>query len=203
MRKNKRIYIVLAICLIISALGADTVKRTQIVNDSVLRLHVIANSDSQDDQAVKLKVRDKVIEALNDKLKDAKDKEEARNIIIENLDMVDNIANQELIENGFDYGATVEIGVFAFPKKQYGDTVYEAGNYEAVEIKLGRAAGKNWWCVVFPPLCFVDIENSVVSSSSEQNVYNNEANANNSYMVQDEGQTKVEFKSKLAEWLGF
>ena len=203
MLKKKRIYIMLAICLIISAVGADTVKKTQIVDESVLRLHVIANSDSQEDQDVKIKVRDKVIEVLSEKLLNAKDQTEAKKIIAENLDLITETANQLLKENGFDYSATAEIGVFAFPKRQYGNVVYEAGNYEAVEIKLGRAAGKNWWCVVFPPLCFIDIENSVAETTSEQNVYNNETNADNSYIVQDEENTKVQFKSKLAELFGF
>lgn len=203
MKIKKRIYIILAICLIISAVGADAAKSTQIVDDSVLRLHVIANSDSTEDQQIKLTVRDKVIEELSKKLKDAKDQNDAKNIIIENLDMIDNIANEILVENGFNYNATTEVGVFAFPKRQYGNIVYEAGNYEAVEIKLGRAAGKNWWCVVFPPLCFVDIENSVAETTEEQNVYNNETNANNNYVISEEQDTVVQFKSKIAEFFGY
>lgn len=202
MKIKKRIYIVLAICLIISAVGADAAKSTQIVDNSVLRLHVIANSDSTEDQKIKLTVRDKVIEKLSEKLKDAKDQNDAKNIIIENLDMIDNIANQILVENGFNYTAATEVGVFAFPKRQYGNIVYKAGNYEAVEIKLGRAAGKNWWCVVFPPLCFVDIENSVAESTEEQNVYNNETNADNNYVI-SEDDTVVQFKSKIAEFFGY
>lgn len=203
MKRKKRLFLILALCLIITALGADVVKKTQIVNDSVLRLHVISNSDSDEDQAVKLKVRDKIIAAISEKVKDAKDKDEAKAIISENLELINEIANEELKNNGFDYTAQTEMGVYAFPKRQYGNTVYEAGNYEAVEIKLGRAAGKNWWCVVFPPLCFVDIENSMAETTNEQNVYNNETNADNNYVVQDEENSKVQFKSKLAEIFGF
>lgn len=203
MKRKKRLFLILALCLIITALGANAVKKTQIVNDSVLRLHVIANSDSDADQAVKLKVRDKIIAAISEKVKDAKDKDQAKAIISENLELINEIANEELKNNGFDYKAQTEIGIYAFPKRQYGNTVYEAGNYEAVEIKLGRAAGKNWWCVVFPPLCFVDIENSMAETTNEQNVYNNETNADNNYVVQDEENTKVQFKSKLAEFFGF
>ena len=126
------------------------------IKDKLIRFHVIANSDSDEDQAVKLLVRDKVIDYINIQLKDATEVDEARDILKDNIEEVNNIAVNILRENGFDYEANTMISNENFPDKVYGDYLFPQGNYEAFRIIIGNGEGHNWWCVMFPPLCFVD-----------------------------------------------
>ncbi|MGB9791006.1 MAG: stage II sporulation protein R [Thermacetogeniaceae bacterium] len=125
--------------------------------NKLIRLHVIANSDSKRDQDVKYHVRDALIDFLRPKLKGVSSFEEAKGILLENRCEIAEIARETLRREGFDYGAAVCIGRFAFPARAYGRIVLPAGDYEAVRIVLGEGKGANWWCVLFPPLCFVDI----------------------------------------------
>lgn len=128
-----------------------------------VRFHVIANSDSPFDQNVKLKVRDKVLEYLSPQLEGASSVIEAKAIVHSHREAIIEIANRMLTENGANYLANIDIGVYEFPVKSYGAIVVPAGNYQAVRILLGEALGKNWWCVLFPPLCFIDINSSVAA----------------------------------------
>lgn len=121
----------------------------------VFRLHVIANSDSQIDQAVKLEVRDAIIEELGD-MEGAMDSVQAEAYAASHLQDLVDTANEVLQENGFEYEAEAEIGTFDFPDKTYGDVLFPAGEYRALRIKLGQAQGQNWWCVLFPPLCLLE-----------------------------------------------
>jgi stage II sporulation protein R len=120
-----------------------------------LRLHVVANSNSGEDQAVKLKVRDDLLAFSGDAMSGAQTSAQAEDYVLSHIDDIAENANSVLKENGFDYTAAVSVGEFYFPDKQYGDTVYRAGNYQAVKIVLGDGSGDNWWCVIFPPLCIV------------------------------------------------
>lgn len=126
----------------------------------LIRLHVLANSDSEQDQAVKLKVRDAVVEYMAPYLSDVTDASAARGIVLSHKDTLLNIAKQVLAANGANYPVQLEIGYFDFPIKSYGNLTLPAGKYEAVRILLGNAEGKNWWCVLFPPLCFIDVTNA-------------------------------------------
>ncbi len=127
---------------------------------NLIRLHVIANSDSPVDQALKYQVRDAVVGAMAEKFSGVEDAEQARRIALENLDYIQELAAERIRAAGKDYPVTVEMGDFPFPEKTYHtslcDFTLPAGNYEAVRVVLGRGAGANWWCVLFPPLCFVD-----------------------------------------------
>lgn len=120
-----------------------------------LRLHVVANSNSQEDQSVKLKVRDDLLCFSGEAMADAQSSAEAEDYVLGHIGEIAQNAKTVLTENGFDYTAAVSVGEFYFPEKQYGDTVYPAGNYQAVKIVLGEGKGDNWWCVIFPPLCIV------------------------------------------------
>ena len=151
------------------------------IKDKLIRFHVIANSDSDEDQAVKLLVRDKVIDYINIQLKDATEVDEARNILMDNIEEVNNIAINVLWENGFDYEAKTMISRENFPDKVYGDYLFPQGNYEAFRIIIGNGEGHNWWCVMFPPLCFVDETKGDVDSSNLKEVLvddNDEENNN-------------------------
>jgi stage II sporulation protein R len=122
-----------------------------------LRLHVIANSNSTQDQQVKLKVRDAVLEATKDGILKCENAREAEEYIEKNLGIIIATADETLAENDFDYTAGAELGRFHFPEKSYKGVTYPEGDYEALEVRLGSGEGGNWWCVMFPPLCISEI----------------------------------------------
>ncbi|MDR9853422.1 stage II sporulation protein R [Paenibacillus sp. VCA1] len=124
-----------------------------------IRLRILANSDNPDDQLVKRQIRDAVVEQMDawvQELDNPQSLEEARKTIREHLPEINELVGRELGKKGIDYEYSVELGVVPFPTKLYGGTVYPAGNYEALRITLGAGKGQNWWCVLFPPLCFID-----------------------------------------------
>ncbi|MCL4426017.1 MAG: stage II sporulation protein R [Firmicutes bacterium] len=125
--------------------------------DNLIRLHIIANSDSQQDQEVKLQVRDAVLEYLTPYLKDVSNREEARSIVIAHYRQIEEIAQATLRQAGFQYGTHLEVGRFPFPTRTYGDVTLPAGDYQALRVILGSGTGANWWCVLFPPLCLLDL----------------------------------------------
>ncbi len=129
--------------------------------ENLLRLHVVANSDTAEDQAVKRQVRDSVLTLLTPTLKQARDSKQARDLVVARQGEVRTAALQVLRKAGKRYDVRVEVGRFAFPTKVYGDTALPAGKYEALRISLGDAQGQNWWCVLFPPLCLVDAAGGV------------------------------------------
>lgn len=131
--------------------------------DSIFRLHIIANSNSAEDQAVKLEVRDAVLEyeAENlDAVSAAKTREELMTHGAELLDIIEGV----LRSNGFDYGAQMLVGTFPFPDREYNGVLYPAGDYDAFRVILGDGAGENWWCVMFPPLCILKSDNGKIDT---------------------------------------
>lgn len=127
------------------------------MSSKIIRFHVLANSDSEDDQALKIKVRDKVLEYIAPKLKESKSKDQSRNILISEEENVRNICLKVIRDNGYDYDVDIQLNKQNFPVKTYGNIVLPQGEYEAYRILIGNGEGQNWWCVMFPPLCFVDI----------------------------------------------
>lgn len=122
----------------------------------VLRLHVIANSDAPDDQQLKLKVRDAILDFERTRLSGCKDNIEARAALMRNGSELISTVENVLIANGRDYGVQLMIGNYVFPEREYGYITYPEGEYEALKVVLGEGKGQNWWCVIFPPLCIVD-----------------------------------------------
>lgn len=127
------------------------------LENKLIRFHVIANSDNAYDQALKLKVRDKVLQFITPMLKDSKNIEESRNIIKQNDNRIQEIAQQTVKENGYSYNVVTMLSKEKFPVKTYGNITLPQGEYEAYRILIGSGKGQNWWCVMFPPLCFIDI----------------------------------------------
>lgn len=121
-----------------------------------VRLHILANSDNVEDQQLKLKVRDAVIAYLTPYVKDVNDAAQAKDIIASRQQEIIQVAKNTLNQNGSDYPVTVQMGNFEFPVRSYGNLVLPAGEYQAVRILIGQGTGQNWWCVLFPPLCFID-----------------------------------------------
>lgn len=165
MRENRRKSIAL-ICfsmliLLMSWEGqkSDTAAAEGLIPQESIRLRILANSDSLGDQAVKRVVRDAVVEQMNGwvaELDQPESLEEARAMVQLKLSDIEQRVEETLKASGKDYSYRVELGEVPFPTKIYGGAVYPAGDYEAVRVTLGAGAGKNWWCVLFPPLCFVD-----------------------------------------------
>lgn len=123
------------------------------IYDNVLRLHVLANSDSSADQALKLEVRDRILEETATLFKDCKTKDEAREAVESSLDKIREIAEQTVREAGYEYGVSVSLGEEEYPTKNYEECCFPAGEYLSLRVMIGEAEGENWWCVLFPPLC--------------------------------------------------
>ena len=168
---SKKSLISLALAIIVLAVSTacfDAESRQSSVSaycnaDSIFRLHIIANSNSAEDQAVKLKVRDAVLEyeAENlDAVSAAKTREELMTHGAELLEIIEGV----LRSNGFDYGAQMLVGTFPFPDREYNGVLYPAGDYDAFRVILGDGAGENWWCVMFPPLCILKSDNGKIDT---------------------------------------
>ena len=138
--------------------------------EKLIRFHVLANSDSPEDQELKLKVRDKILENMSSKFEQSESIEETKKIVNDNIEQMKNIAKEEINKNGKNYDVDIELGKHNFPTKRYGDITLPAGEYNAVRILIGEAEGQNWWCVMFPPLCFIDVKNGETNSETEKNM---------------------------------
>ena len=147
---------------IINYVYINTDRELADVSDKLVRLHVIANSDSIEDQDLKRKVRDEVILQMSPKFEGLKDVSQVKQVIADNINLIENIAAKVVAGNQKRYGAKALVGNFDFPTKIYGNLTLPAGNYQALKIVLGSGEGQNWWCVIFPPLCFIDIAHGVV-----------------------------------------
>jgi len=168
------------------------------IANKVIRFHVIANSDSAFDQALKLKVRDKTVEYLTPLLENSKNIHESRKIITKNINNIENIAI-ETLANYSNYIATVELTDSNFPTKTYGNYSFPAGNYEALKITIGEGNGQNWWCVMFPPLCFTDSSIEFPEKSVEtlsENLSDKELE-----LIANSNKPHVQIKFKFLEWL--
>lgn len=159
------------VIVLIGALGASNMKAQAAENDisnKIIRFHVIANSDSLKDQAVKLKVRDDVLSFLSPKLEKSSSVEESRGILNKNSSKIKEIAETQLRKSGYKYGVKTELSNENFPIKTYGNITLPQGKYQAYRIIIGSGKGQNWWCVMFPPLCFVDITRGSISYKQTQ-----------------------------------
>ena len=134
----------------------------------MLRLHVIANSDSEEDQALKLKVRDQILATLKPLLENAEDRSSSEAIVRAHLSEVEAAARETAWQEKPGENVHAELTNTRFPEKTYGDCTFPAGNYDALRITIGEAKGKNWWCVLFPSLCFVDTVHGVVPEESKE-----------------------------------
>ena len=199
MKKYFLLSIVIILFLAISAFSYVNAISTNLA-DSVFRLHVIANSDSQEDQNLKYKVRDSLIEYMNTLVNSSYSKDDVIKIAKEHLNEFKNIAQNVIKENGFDYPVNVEIGNFAFPSKTYGDISFPSGFYDALKVEIGESKGQNWWCVMFPPLCFVDVTSGVVPEESKENLEDNLGTEEYDIISESNDNTYVNIKFKIIEF---
>ncbi|MDU1413029.1 MAG: stage II sporulation protein R [Clostridium sp.] len=133
------------------------------ISSKIIRFHVIANSDGELDQNLKLKVRDEVLKYIQPLLKDSYDINQSREILKEKDEKIIEIAKKVITENGYDYKVETTLTKENFPVKTYGNITLPQGEYEAYRIIIGSGEGHNWWCVMFPPICFVDITKGEVA----------------------------------------
>ena len=197
--------IIIGIIIYIFFLNKTKVYSDNIQNgiaEEVIRFHVLANSDKDFDQQLKINVKNEIVKMLETMLKNSKSKEETKSMLIDNLTQINEKAKQIVKENGFDYDVKTLITKSYFPTKVYGDIRLPAGEYEALKIIIGSGKGENWWCVMFPPLCFVDatfkevpikdkvLLKNVLTEEEYKIVYKN-ANKND---------IPIEIKFKIVEW---
>ncbi|MCI5604706.1 MAG: stage II sporulation protein R [Clostridia bacterium] len=154
------VFISLMLSLVITAYSENVQTDLQ---DNLIRLHIIANSDSDKDQAVKLEVRNAVLNEIRNSSENI-----SREEIIKNLDTIEKIAKDTLKQNGFSYDVQAVYGKFDFPKKEYKNMTLPAGEYYGVRIILGNGEGHNWWCVMYPPLCVSNDTTVTLDKESEE-----------------------------------
>jgi stage II sporulation protein R len=192
------IFLLLAIFILLSANSYVNAVSSNIA-DGVFRLHVIANSDSVEDQNLKYKVRDALLDYMNSICSDVSSKEDAMNIASEHLEDFKAIAENVIYENNYTYPVSVEIGKYDFPTKNYGDVSIPAGIYDALRVKIGKASGKNWWCVMFPPLCFVDVSSGIVPNESKELLQENMSTEEYDLITNSSNNSDLNFKFKIVE----
>ncbi len=195
----KKIIFALCIGFLCAAIINSEFKSTEAaLSKSFIRLHVLANSDKEFDQNLKLKVRDRIIKETKGIFNESTDFYGAKEDIENNLEKIKMCAEDEIKRNGFNYPVSVKIGKSEFPTKEYGDLVLPMGEYEALRVEIGKAEGQNWWCVLFPPLCFVD-ESCVRVSGTVMESTLDELSKNDKEFVQKEKSSDVELKFKAYE----
>lgn len=172
------------------------------LSNNVFRLHIIANSNSVDDQNLKYLTRDALIEYMNTICESCSSKEEVISIAKEHLHDFKKIAEKIIKDNGYSYPVQVEIGNFEFPTKTYGDISFPSGYYDALKVKIGQSSGKNWWCVMFPPLCFVNPSTGILSSESKETLKQNLSNEEY-LIISNSDKNEYNFKFKIIEFFEF
>ena len=187
------IFLLFLVYILISIFSYSNAVSTDISN-SIFRLHVIANSNSEEDQNLKYLVRDELIKYMNSICENITSKEEAIKIANDNKEEFFNIAKKVIRNNGFNYDVNINIGNFSFPTKTYGDISIPAGFYDALKVEIGSSSGQNWWCVMFPSLCFVDVSNGIVPEESKENLENNLEEENYNLISSDKFEFKLKFK---------
>lgn len=167
------------------------------IAEQVIRFHVLANSDKAQDQELKLKVRDAVVEEMQGELKDIYTKKEAEQVIEEHLQNITKVAEDTLQEQGCSEPVTAYLTINEFPVKKYGDTVFPAGKYETLQIEIGEARGHNWWCVMYPSLCMVEEGMAVVPKESKDKL--KEQLSQDEFACIDDKNVTVEYRLKIVE----
>lgn len=168
------------------------------LSNAVFRLHIIANSNSEEDQSLKYKVRDNLINYMNTLCKDCTSKEEIIKTCEENKVNFKKISDDTIQSEGFDYDTNIKIGHFMFPTKSYGDISLPSGMYDALRVEIGNSKGKNWWCVLYPSLCFVDMTSGILPDESKENLQ--ESLSDEEYSVISNSENNYfKFKFKIIE----
>ena len=201
MKKTVRLLLLILLLNNLLALGAwEGLRQDALVAPvaaQVLRFRVLANSDSPEDQALKLQVRDGLLDLLAQELADAASAKEAEAFVASHREELTRQAEKMVKEAGYSYPVSLTIGDFYFPEKTYGDLTFPRGTYRALKVELGQARGQNWWCVLYPPLCFTDAVTAQIPPDSQQKLES--VLPEEDYQVLD---GTVEVRFALLDWLG-
>lgn len=194
MKKKKFLYLVVIIISLFFSVNIYASVITKSISNKVIRFHVLANSNSIEDQNLKLKVRDKVIQYTKEILKNSSSIEESREILTQNIPIIKKIATNTLaLENNYD-SVDVVLTNSHFPDKTYGNLTFPEGDYEALKIIIGEGKGNNWWCVMFPPLCFTDIDKGTIDSDSQKLLQENLSPSELALLKEKTNEVKIKFK---------
>lgn len=197
-------YIILMIVLVLSLiLSADiVVRKTDIETSSLaqqmIRFHVVANSDTAEDQLLKQKVRDEIIDYMEPLIKECESVDETRYVLKNSLSIIKQIAEQTVKDYGKKYDIYVAVDKANFPTKSYGDIVLPAGQYEACRIVIGHGKGENWWCVMYPPLCYVDAASGVVPLEGKEQL-KKELNTEQYNLISNHTSGKYQIRFKVID----
>jgi stage II sporulation protein R len=194
-------FIVFALILLIMCWESNRTNAAVIsptIPEESIRLRILANSDSAQDQALKREIRDAIIARMADWVVGPHSLDEARAVVNAHLPEFDQLVGEMIASRGYNYPHTVELGVVPFPTKMYGNDVYPAGDYEALRVVIGSGEGQNWWCVLFPPLCFVDsVSGEAVASAAVVVAKTTDENGKEKQPVKEDKATKTS-KDKAA-----
>ncbi|MFR5267029.1 stage II sporulation protein R [Clostridium sp.] len=189
------------IVLIFNTKGVQATKNLDNIDEKLIRFHVLANSNSEEDQTLKLKVRDKILEYVTPKLEKSKSIDESRTILKKEESNIIKIASEVIKNEGYNYDVKVTLGRTNFPEKTYGNITLPQGEYEAFRVLIGEAKGENWWCVMFPPLCFVDMTKGQISYEKSEEEIRKVLSEEEANAVIDKENSKIELRFKLLELL--
>ncbi len=199
MAKHKKILIFLIpITLILSFYLCGTSAMSRDISDNVLRLHILAESDNDYDQALKIKVRDRILSDFGNRFASVKSRKESISLAEELLPEIELAAKDEIIKQGYDYSAKASLEEVSFPTKTYDNITLPAGKYLAVRIIIGSGEGHNWWCVMYPPLCL----SSETTESAKEALKESLTPEEYALLTQSEESIKVKLKFKTAEVIG-
>ena len=169
------------------------------ISNNFLRLHIVANSDSTEDQMLKYQIRDSIIEYIAPFFENVTSKDEALKILNEHLNDIYNISCDIVKSNGLNYPINVSIGNFYFPTKKYSTITLPEGFYDALKIEIGNSDGQNWWCVMFPSLCIIDTNNCKFTDNSDEILRENLGIEEYSIITDSDKSKNFNIKFKLIE----
>lgn len=168
--KKFLLLVVAAVCVITGGKQYQRHKMTEEIAGKIIRFHVLANSDTEEDQKLKLEVRDAIGAFMQPRLSDVTDIENSRQIVRESIPDIEQKAEEVISEKGYTYTVSARLSNIDFPEKTYGPYTFQAGNYEALEVVIGKGEGHNWWCVMYPNLCFFNSTYEVVDGEAEKSL---------------------------------
>lgn len=196
------VFVVLSVAIAYTAEAYDDMAQ---LNSKVIRLHVLANSDTFEDQELKYKVRNQIITNFNEEFEKVLSKDESEEIIIEKIHQIRCKAEEIIKEEGYDYDINVYYGNYKFPRKIYEEIILPEGYYDAVRIEIGQSEGANWWCVMFPPLCFVDFgkdkETAIFDVKTEEKLQEILTLEEIESIKVKRGMENIQLKSKIFEFV--
>lgn len=169
------------------------------ISNNFFRLHIVANSDSAEDQVIKYEIRDSILNYISPELKNSKSKDEALKIIQSNIPVFYDLSNNILLKHDVNYSVNISVGNYNFPTKDYSTFILPEGNYDALKIELGNASGQNWWCVMFPSICIIDNSTFSTHDSTSSILEDTLDSEGLSIISKDTDSPDIKIKFKLIE----